>query len=60
MNLFNKSRRKFTCLHNEMDTREGYSLNRSGICGQMGYNKKTCETRQHILFFYIYFKLCQL
>jgi hypothetical protein len=43
-----------------MDAREGYSLNISSICCQIGHNKKTCETRQHILFFYIYFKLCQL
>jgi hypothetical protein len=30
------------------------------IYGQMGYNKKACETRQHMLFFCIYFKLCKL
>jgi hypothetical protein len=38
-------KKKSTCLHNEMDAREGHSLNRCDICGQRGHNRKTCETR---------------
>jgi hypothetical protein len=43
-----------------MDARERHLLNRYGICGQRGHNRKTCETRQRMLFFCISFKLCKL
>jgi hypothetical protein len=39
-----KGQKESTCLHNEMDSREGHSLNRCDMCGQRGNNRKTCET----------------
>jgi len=32
-----------------MNAREGYSLNRYGICCQMGCNRKTYKIRQRML-----------
>ena len=45
---------------NKIDAREEHSLNKYGICGQKGHNKKTNETKQCMLIVYICSKLCKL
>jgi len=49
-----KGQRKSTFLRNEMDVLKWHSLNKGDICSQKGNNRKTCETKQHILFYFLY------
>ena len=41
-----KGRKRSTRLHNEIDTREGQSQNKCGMCGQKGHNRKMCQNGQ--------------
>ena len=43
MRRFGSGRPKSTRLHNEMDVREGKTLNRCGLCKQLGHNRRSCK-----------------
>jgi len=50
-----KGQKKSTRLRNEMDAIKGHSLNKGDICSQKGNNIKTCETKQHMLFYFTFY-----
>ena len=41
-------RPKSTCLHNEMDVREGKTKIKCGLCKQHGHNRRSCNSRNQV------------
>ena len=39
---------KSTCLHNEMDVREGKTTITCGLCKQLGHNRRSCKNRNQV------------
>jgi len=53
---FGRIRQMSTCLHNEMDAREGHAHYRRDICNEIGQNRKTCSNRQVCMIIQLYNK----